>query len=92
MSGFDNTSETTRTVAVTGPVDLMTKIAASPQAQSCYAQRWVTYGYDRDLTTQDYCTVQAIATKMTGTGYTIQQLVTDLTQSDSFRYRATEAP
>src|SRR3954470_6495655 len=31
-----------QTVHVTGPVDLMTKIAASPEAQNCYAQRLVT--------------------------------------------------
>src|SRR5262249_44586102 len=39
-----------KTVHVTGPVDLMAAIAASPEGQSCYAQRLVTYSYQRDLT------------------------------------------
>ena len=76
------------TVHVKGALDLMSAIAASPEGQSCYAQRWVTYAYERDLTTQDYCTVQSLAQNMSGAGYTIQRLITDLTQSDSFRYRA----
>jgi len=81
------------TVHVTGPVDLMAKIAASPEAQACYAQRLVTYAYERDLTSQDTCTVQNLAMKMrTQGGYTIQNLITDLTQADSFRIRATEGP
>jgi hypothetical protein len=79
-------------VKVTGPVDLMQKIAASPEGQSCYAQRWVQFAYERDLTSQDVCTVQSIQTKMAGNGYTILSLVTDLTQSESFRYRAKELP
>jgi hypothetical protein len=79
-------------VAVTGPVDLMTKIAASPQAQSCYAQRWVQFAYERDLTPQDACTVQGLSTKMTPSGYTVLNLVSDLTQTDSFRYRVKAAP
>jgi hypothetical protein len=79
-------------VHVTGPVDLMTKIAASPEAQSCYAQRLVTFSYGRELTNQDVCTVQMMAGKMNTTGYNIISLLTDLTQTQSFRYRAKELP
>jgi hypothetical protein len=81
------------TVHVGGPTDLMGAIAASPEGQSCYAQRWVTYAYERDLTSQDLCTVQSLASNMTGqSGYTILNLITDLTQADSFRLRAKELP
>ncbi|HET9958915.1 MAG TPA: DUF1592 domain-containing protein [Polyangiaceae bacterium] len=77
-------------VEVTGAVDLMNKIAASPEAQACYAKKWVKFAYDRDLTSQDLCTVQSLATKMTQSGYTVLNLITDLTQSQSFRYRTPE--
>jgi hypothetical protein len=80
------------TVHVTGPVDLMGAIASSAEGQSCYAQRWVTYAYGRDLTSQDVCTVQSLAGKMAAGTYTILNLVTDLTQSQSFRTRAKELP
>ena len=82
----------TRTVHVTGPVDLMQKIAASPEGQRCYAQRWVQFAYERDLTSQDVCTVQSMQTKLAANNYTILSLVTDLTQSESFRIRAKELP
>jgi hypothetical protein len=75
-------------VAVTGPKDLMTAIAASPEAQRCYAQKWVQFAYERSATAQDVCTVDAMAAKLTAGGYTVLDLVTDLTQSDSFRIRA----
>lgn len=75
-------------VAVAGAADLMNKIAASPQAQACYAKKWVQYAYERTLTTQDQCTVQELAGKLTQNGYTVLNLIADLTQSQSFRLRA----
>jgi hypothetical protein len=75
---------------VTGPVDLMTKIAASAEAQGCYAQTWVKYAYGRDLTTQDACTAQTLSANIAKPGYTVVSLITDLTQSQSFRFRAKE--
>lgn len=79
-----------KAVPVTGAVDLMNKIAASAQAQRCYAQKWVESAYQRVLTPQDVCTVQGLAAKVGQNGYTVVNLVADLTQSPSFRYRAKE--
>ena len=81
-----------KVVHVTGPVDLMTQIANSPEGQNCYAQRLVTFAYERELTNQDVCTVQQLAGKMTTSGYNIISLLTDLTQTQSFRYRVKELP
>jgi hypothetical protein len=82
-----------KTTHVTGPVDLMAAIASSPEGQGCYAQRLVTFAYERALTTQDVCTVQMMAGKMgTSTPYSIVSMLTDLTQTQSFRYRAKELP
>lgn len=77
-------------VDVTGPADLMRAIAASPEGQRCYAQRWVQFAYERAVNPQDACTVDNLASKLTTGGYTILNLVADLTQSDSFRLRAKE--
>jgi hypothetical protein len=79
-------------VHVTGPTDLMAAIASSPEGQSCYAQRWVEFAFERNMTAQDLCDVQQLQGKMAQGGYTILSLVTDLTQSQSFRYRAKETP
>jgi Protein of unknown function (DUF1592)/Protein of unknown function (DUF1588)/Protein of unknown function (DUF1585)/Protein of unknown function (DUF1595) len=75
-------------VAVTGPADMMAKIAASPEALRFYASRWVSYAFERQLTGPDQCTIDAIAANGAATGYSIQSLLTDLTQSENFMVRA----
>jgi hypothetical protein len=77
-------------VHVTGPADLMNAIANSPQAQQCYAQRWAQFAYQREANTADACVVENLAAKMVQGDYSVQQLIADLTQSDSFRLRALE--
>ena len=89
-----NTSATVmigpNSVPVTGAVDLMAKIADSPEAQQCYTQKLVQFAFDRALTAQDTCTVQSLAANLTKPTYTVVSLMTDLTQTQSFRYRAKE--
>lgn len=75
---------------VTGPADLMAKLAASTQAQRRYADLWVNFAYERPDDPLDSCTVNALAAKITAGGYTVLNLITDLTQTDSFRVRAVE--
>jgi hypothetical protein len=77
-------------VEVTGAADLVNAIAASPEAQRCYAQRWVQFAYARDVNSADSCTVETLATNLTRDGYTVQNLIADLTQAQSFRYRTLE--
>jgi hypothetical protein len=77
-------------VPVNGAVDLMTKIADSPEAQQCYTQKLLQFAFDRALTAQDTCTVQSLAANLTKPNYTVVSLITDLTQTQSFRYRAKE--
>lgn len=77
-------------VNVTGAAELMQAIAKSPEAQRCYAQKWVQYAYQRPSNSADACTVDNMATKLTKGGYTVANLITDLTQSQAFRYRALE--
>lgn len=78
------------TVDVAGAGDLMEAIANSPEAENCYAERWVEYAYQRSVTPEDSCTVQSLAQRLAQDGYTVINLIADLTQSQSFRYRAME--
>ncbi len=78
-------------VHVSGPVDLMNAIAASPEAKRCYAENWVAVAYNRVISPQDACTVDTIATRMASNpSYSISSLITDLANVESFRYRAHE--
>jgi len=78
----------TNVVHVTGPAELMAAIAKAPGAKARYASKWVSYAYGRDTDPNDACTVQQLAAKMTAGGYSVQNLLTDLTQTLSFRVRA----
>ncbi len=77
-------------VAVDGAVSLSEAIAAAPEAHGCYAQKWVEYAYNRAINNQDSCVVEQLQAKLTAGGYTILNLVADLTQSEQFRLRALE--
>lgn len=77
-------------VHVTGPEDLMTAIAAAPEAKRCYTENWVQVAYNRVLSAEDVCTVDQIAQKMADADYAVANLITDLATVESFRYRAHE--
>jgi hypothetical protein len=75
------------TMHVTGPLDLMTKIAASPMAQHRYAERLTSYLFERE-DTADCGLVNDLTNKIAPGGYTLLNLITDLTQAPQFRTRA----
>jgi hypothetical protein len=78
-------------VHVTGPADLMAALARSTQAQQQYATLWVAYAYQR-ADAMDCGTVNNLSAKMTAGGYTITNLIADLTQASAFVTRAQETP
>ncbi len=77
---------------VTTPLQLMQGIAASPAGQATYAQYWVSFAYGRDPNPQDQCVADSVATNI-GTGnYPIINILSDLTQTDSFNARVQATP
>ncbi|HET7540001.1 MAG TPA: DUF1592 domain-containing protein [Polyangiaceae bacterium] len=72
---------------LSSPVDLMNAIADAPKAKELYAQAWVSFATGRAPNGNDKCTVDALQTKLMAGGYTILNLLGDLTQTDSFRLR-----
>jgi hypothetical protein len=83
-------SKTDAPVHVENPAQLMAAIAAAPSAQRVYASKWVGYAFDRILTGPDLCTVDALSTQLAAGGYSIKDLMTDLTQQNYFLTRAVE--
>jgi hypothetical protein len=78
-------------VHVTGAYDLMQKLAASPMAQHRYAERLTSFLYEREGDAMDCGTVNDLAAKIAPGGYTVLNLITDLTQTPQFRTRAVGA-
>jgi hypothetical protein len=78
-----------KSVHLTTPLEMMKAIAASPGAQQRYANRLVSYAFERE-DALDCGTINDLATRISAGGYTITNLITDLTQAQSFRIRATD--
>jgi hypothetical protein len=76
---------------VTNAYDFMQKLAASPMAQHRYAERMTSFMYEREGDAMDCGTVNDLAAKIAPGGYTILNLLTDLTQTPQFRTRAVGA-
>jgi hypothetical protein len=68
-----------------GPVELGQRLAASDDAQACFAKRWVDFGYAR-TTADDNCSLAHVQQQFKAAGYNIQQLLVELTQTDDFLY------
>jgi hypothetical protein len=77
---------------ISSPRQLMQEIAQTPKARHLYAQAWVSYAFGRDPNTNDECVVDQLNTRLSQNGYTILNLLADLTQADSFRVRVRGTP
>jgi hypothetical protein len=74
-------------VRVTTPLELMQGIVANPKSKRIYTERIVSFSLGRLPNSQDACVVDELSNKLTAGGYTILNLLTDLTQADSFGLR-----
>jgi hypothetical protein len=77
---------------ISSPLQLMQEIAKMPKAQELYARAWVAYAFGRSANANDQCVVDQMKTNLTGAGYSILNLLGDLTQADSFRLRVRATP
>jgi hypothetical protein len=87
---IDATSTVPGLGPVSGPVDLVQKIAGAEEAQNSFASHWTDFGYGRTLGTDDQCTQMAVNASFKKSGYNVKQLLLALTQTDAFLYRAAQ--
>ena len=81
-----------KTKDVSSPSQLMQEITQTPKAAQLYAQAWVSYAFGRAPNANDQCVVDQLNAKLSQGGYSILNLLADLTQADSFRLRVRETP
>jgi hypothetical protein len=72
---------------ITTPLELMQELGNGPLARKIYAERWVQFATGRNRNPQDACTVDQLDASLATDGYTVLNLLADLTQADSFRLR-----
>jgi hypothetical protein len=74
-----------------GPVELGQRLAASEQAQACFAKRWVDFGYGR-TTDDSNCSLARVQEQFKAANFDVRQLLLELTQTDDFLYLKVEQP
>lgn len=73
-------------------VSMAQAIAQAPEARACYAKSWFRYTMGRAETSADACSITTLADKLQSDEYTALDLLTDLTRTSAFLYRAVENP
>jgi hypothetical protein len=71
-----------------GAIELAHKLAASKDVHECLATQWFRYGYGREETAEDSCSLGTLRTVSTSTGGNFKQLLLALTQTDAFFLRS----
>jgi hypothetical protein len=92
----DSTGELTGTLDSDGPfngaVELGQKLSQSAQVQACVAKQWTRYALGSTLTAVDTCAVKEATDRLAATGGDLQEALTALVASDSFRTRTVTLP
>lgn len=73
--------------SVSSAKQMMDEIAKGEEARRIYAEKWVSFAYALPANSNDACVVGELDAKLANEGYTVLQLLADLTQADSFRLR-----
>jgi hypothetical protein len=71
-----------------GAVDLAGKLAGSKDAHACLATQWFRYGYGREETMQDSCSLGTLKNVAISSGGNFKELLLALTQTDTFLLRS----
>jgi len=69
------------------PLELMTELGTGPDAKHHYAEKWVEFATGRVGDPADACVADELSLRLASDGYTILNVLADLTQADSFRLR-----
>ena len=72
----------------TNAMEEVALIAASPEAEACYAKTWIRYAFGRTESSGDACAIGVLAGNLASDAYKVTDLMVDLTRTRSFMYRA----
>jgi hypothetical protein len=75
-----------------GAVELGKKMAESDLVQACFATNWANYAYGRGTDEQDACTMQQLQQTFQAKGYSIKELLLELSQTSTFLYMTQVQP
>jgi hypothetical protein len=76
--------------SVDGPIDLVQQLAESEAAGACYLKQWYTYGFAREESDADACTIEVLNERFREGGYSPKEMLVAFTLTKTFRYRIEE--
>ena len=74
---------------VSGPIELVQKLAQNEEVQNCFASKWLDFGYGQTLSPDnpdDVCQREALGAQFRAVGFNVKRLLVELTQTDGFLY------
>ena len=74
--------------SVSGPVDMIQQVAQSDAAGSCYLTQWYRYGFARQETEADVCTIEVLNERFAEVGYDVKELLVAFTLTKTLNRRA----
>ncbi|MCH9684508.1 MAG: DUF1592 domain-containing protein [Deltaproteobacteria bacterium] len=74
-----------------GAMDFIDHVAESEVARRCYLTQWFRYANMRQETFDDQCTLDGLHQVLQDTDYNLRELLVAMTQTTTFRFRASEA-
>ncbi len=73
-------------------VSLADKLAQSSEVRACIVRHWLTFAYGRAQVQEDACTEATLIDAFEKSQGRVRDLLVELTQTDAFLYRQTDAP
>jgi hypothetical protein len=70
-----------------GALELSKKLVESKAVETCMATNWFNYGFGRENTDLDACTLETLSTNFAKTGGDLRQLLLTLVQTDAFFFK-----
>jgi hypothetical protein len=68
----------------------VTQIAESESAGACYLTQWYRYGFAREESEADQCTIDLLNQRFMEAGYDVKEMLVAFTLTKTFRYRIEE--
>lgn len=75
-----------------GAIELANKLAQSRQVMNCLAQTWFRFALGRSVSDGDAAGIQALGERFASSGFNMEELLVEVTQSRAFRFQLVPDP
>lgn len=75
-----------------GAIELANKLSQSHQVMNCLAQTWFRFALGRSVSDGDAAGIQALGERFASSGFNMEELLVEVTQSRAFRFQLVPDP